>query len=404
MEVVTAHSQVRLIFTLAWKNGGISFKEFFYAGNVNMWRDVFPGRLKEALLGKQVGEYAEIAISAEQFPQVFQKELMKLVSQNQFSPVGHDGRPAALEAVPGRFYPQCFLTGVAGVFRTSTTPCRFVNYYEDKMLFDLNHPLCGKDLLIVAKVQMISNDHKERGGRCEDWLEKMSADGPGMQCLLPGTELSFFDDRSLQRADDQNDEVFYTQPRFVQHLDSLARAQIGREYAKNLPQGGAVLDLMASWDSHLPRSYNPSSLTVLGLNEEELKKNERADTAVVHNLNTSPQLPFADNSFDGIICTASIEYLIDPLSVCRDAYRVLRPGGVLAISFSNRWFAPKAVALWSQLHEFERLGMVLQMVVSAGAFESIEACTTRNFPRPEDDRHNHLVNADPVYMVTARKK
>ena len=47
----------------------------------------------------------------------------------------------------------------------------------------------------------------------------------------------------------------------------------------------AILDLMASWDSHLPASVRPSRTTGLGLNVRELRENPALDTAVLGDLN-----------------------------------------------------------------------------------------------------------------------
>ena len=142
---------------------------------------------------------------------------------------------------------------------------------------------------------------------------------------------------------------------------------------------------------------------MLGLNEEELRANPRATATVVHDLNREPVLPFADGSFDAVICTASVEYLLDPRRAAREIGRVLRPGGVAALSFSNRWFPPKAVRLWTDLHEFERLGLAAALLAGAGCFDGITTLSRRGAPRPPDDPHWQLPFSDPLYLVWARK-
>ena len=52
---------------------------------------------------------------------------------------------------------------------------------------------------------------------------------------------------------------------------------------------------------------------------------------VVHDLNAEPELPFADASFDAVVCCVSVDYLIRPVEVFRDVARVLRPGRAVRV-------------------------------------------------------------------------
>ena len=56
----------------------------------------------------------------------------------------------------------------------------------------------------------------------------------------------------FRRLDEADDELFYAMPRFVTHIDDPAIAAVTQLYREYLPAGGAVLDLMSSWISHLP--------------------------------------------------------------------------------------------------------------------------------------------------------
>ena len=88
-----------------------------------------------------------------------------------------------------------------------------------------------------------------------------------------------------------------------------------------------------------------------------------------------------------------------PALLSQEMARVLRPGGVVAIAFSNRWFPPKAIRIWSELHEFERLGLVTDLLAANGGFSGLSTLSRRGLPRPEDDPHQELMHSDPVYMV-----
>ena len=90
-----------------------------------------------------------------------------------------------------------------------------------------------------------------------------------------------------------------------------------------------VLDLMASFDSHLPEAPADQQVSGLGMNAEELAANPRLTARVVQDLNVSPALPWGDDTFDCVVNTASIEYLTRPREVIGKVRRVLRPGAFL---------------------------------------------------------------------------
>ena len=89
-----------------------------------------------------------------------------------------------------------------------------------------------------------------------------------------------------------------------------------------------------------------------------MDKNEILDDRVIHDLNADVILPFESNEYDAVICTNSIEYLVHPESVFDELARVLRPAGLVIVTFSNRWFPPKVVRIWEELNEYERMGIV----------------------------------------------
>jgi hypothetical protein len=401
MTKVDKKSRLTVEFMLAWRGDRAWHEERLYAEKVSVWRDLFPGNLAEQLLGKEVGETVRTVITPGEFFAPFNQRLVRGINPLQFAPPAVHRRE---EYGPlfGRFYPQCSLHQVPGVYDVSTAPCRFLGEQGGELLFDLNHPLAGRELTLSATILAINSLQVERGGRCEAWLEPVSNDGPGMQERSAHGATAFFHGQPFRREDEGPDTLFYDMPRLVQHLDDCALAQISAEYHRLLIAGGDVLDLMGSWDSHLSQETAIRSLTVLGMNEEELSKNQRADCIVVHDLNQQLTLPFADASFDAVINTAAIEYAVDPNLLCREMARILRPGGVAAIAFSNRWFAGKAIALWRQLHEFERLGLVVELLDATQSFNDIATLSVRGYPRPDHDPHP-LPQADPVYMVTARR-
>lgn len=400
MQTLNKYSRATVEFSITWQKDGIEHQDCLWTDQVNLWRDCFPRQLSAALIGKGEGEETRVRIGAGEIPATHHQNRIVELSQGNFYAPAHPGQP--LRAVSGRFYPQGFLHGVDNVFQVATAPARCVLGGE-KPRFDLNHPLAGHDLELTAKVIRINQSGVERGGRCEDWLERICDNGPGMQARHGDLATDFFSADGRVRQDDSPDSAFYLRPRMVQHLDSTARATICERYGSLIAPGARVLDLMGSWDSHLPEELSLQELTVLGMNQEELSANRRASATIIQDLNQDTRLPFAENSLDAIICTASVEYLTDPLAVFAEIRRVLAPGGVLAAAFSNRWFPPKAIGIWTELHEFERLGMVLEMFRQTGGFTDLASLSRRGLPRPEDDPHQELPLSDPVFMAWGKK-
>ena len=143
-------------------------------------------------------------------------------------------------------------------------------------------------------------------------------------------------------------------------------------YRELFPAGGAVLDLMSSWVSHLPDDVEYAEVIGHGMNAAELAANPRLTRRFVQDLNRDPALPLDDASMDAAAICVSIQYLQQPVAVLREVARVLRPGGVVAIAFSNRCFPTKAVAVWQALDGPEQCRLVALYLDRAG-FPAIEA-------------------------------
>lgn len=401
MQSIDSSSRVTAEFTLTWRSTNAAHMEKLWAHPVSFWRDMLDPALVKELLGKTIGDRARVEIAANRYATPYSRSKRVLIRPQQFQ--GTDLNGNAVVPVAGRFYPQGMLRGVGGVYQTTANPCRFLGQEGDRWLFDLNHPLAGHDLSLEMEILAVQSQQKERGGRCEDWLERISSDGPGMQALFAGDCAGYFTRDNFQRSDEQEDSVFYREPRLVQHLDSTARSTIRGQYGGLIAAGDQVLDLMGSWDSHLPEELELGGLTVLGMNKKELQRNLRATDILVQDLNAQPTLSFAASSFDAVLCTASIEYLTNPLAVMAEVARILRPGGLIAFAFSNRWFPPKAIRVWSEMHAFERMGWVAELLHTTGGFRELTTLSRRGLPRPADDPHQELWFSDPVFMVWAYK-
>jgi SAM-dependent methyltransferase len=151
---------------------------------------------------------------------------------------------------------------------------------------------------------------------------------------------------AFAKEDPEDDAAFYAVPRLVTHIDDTAITALTELYRQVLPANGAVLDLMSSWVSHLPPEVAYAEVIGHGMNPEELAANPRLDRWFVQDLNKDPALPLAQASLDGAMICVGVQYLQRPLEVLRELARALRPGAPLVISWSNRCFPTKAVAIW----------------------------------------------------------
>jgi SAM-dependent methyltransferase len=196
-----------------------------------------------------------------------------------------------------------------------------------------------------------------------------------------------------------DDAAFYAPPRIVDHLDTTALEQWRELTGCFVSDGMVVLDLMASHDSHLPDGARPARLAGLGMNAVELAHNGQLTERIVHDLNIDTTLPFASGTFDVVLCALSIEYLARPEAVLHEVARVLKPGGTCMVSFSERWFPPKAVNPWPTLHPFARVAWVLRHLQRTG-FNNLHTESLRGLPRPADDKHIAQTRfSDPRYAI-----
>jgi SAM-dependent methyltransferase len=214
--------------------------------------------------------------------------------------------------------------------------------------------------------------------------------------------LDYFSDEDFKRDDESPDTEFYKKPRLVDHLDSMARSTVEELYLRLIPEQSRILDLMAGPDSHLVERLKPQSVVGLGLNQEELNDNSVLTERVIHDLNADISLPFDENEFDVVVNTVSVDYMTRPLEVFREVARILRPGGLFVVVFSNRMFPPKAVRIWKRTNEAERMDLVKRFFSLSGRFSAPESFESTGKPRPEDDKYYDLgIPSDPIYALWA---
>lgn len=177
------------------------------------------------------------------------------------------------------------------------------------------------------------------------------------------------------RADSSKDTIFYAVPRFVYHIDEAAVASLTQYYRRNIKPGSEILDICSSWVSHYPLEFEEKMKRIsgTGMNPLELRANDQFTDFKAQDLNENCVLPYEDSTFDVVTCVVSIDYLINPIEVLKEARRVLRPGGKMIISQSNRCFPSKAIAMWLNMNDRQHLELINGYFQYAGGYKSRKA-------------------------------
>ncbi|GER33308.1 S-adenosyl-L-methionine-dependentmethyltransferases superfamily protein [Striga asiatica] len=236
--------------------------------------------------------------------------------------------------------------------------------------------------------------------------------------------------QSRTKLNNNPDRDFYEYPRFVTHVDKNFILNLTDLYRETLRPEMEILDLMSSWVSHLPVEVEYRKVVGHGLNAQELARNPRLNYFLVKDLNKEQEFEMEGDCFDAVLCTVSVQYLQQPEKskkrahfnwskkrvdfnwVFAEIFRILRPGGVFIVSFSNRLFYEKAVSAWRDGTAYSRVQLVVEY------FQCIEGFTQpqviRKLPHTNGDESSSifgrikgllglLTGSDPFYAVIAYK-
>ncbi|WP_243438260.1 methyltransferase domain-containing protein [Fundidesulfovibrio soli] len=399
---LSENTHATLDLTITWQGPEALHEERYLLRNANPWRDIYPPGVKEAITGLRPGEKAAFDYAPGAVMPDWDERLVRSLPRKSFKPQSAQHRE--IQPQVGRFYPQGFFEGLPGVLPQNIRPARVLDASPDGLTIDLNHPMAGRFLRLAVEVADVRPKPGDTGGALSHIVERVCDFGPGMQaCLRDGRPTIFEAPGALRRKDDGPDGLFYASPRMVNHVDAQASAHLAGIHARFVEPGALVLDLMSSFATHLP-SGHPARVVGLGLNREEMAANPRLVDHVVQDLNADPRLPFGPGAFDAVLISLSLEYLIQPAGIIAECARVLKPGGRLLVGFSDRYFPTKAIAVWSELHEFERVGFVSQLISESRLFTELSTHSVRNWWRPVDDPHfPKLLTSDPVFVVAGSR-
>ncbi len=204
------------------------------------------------------------------------------------------------------------------------------------------------------------------------------------------------------KLDDSDDKQFYAYPRFVTHVDEGFIQQLTDLYRQRLKPNMRIFDMMSSWVSHLPEEMEFAHMEGHGLNAEELGRNPQLNHYFIQDLNENPKLPLPDADFDAVLNTVSVQYLQYPEAVFTEIHRILKPGGVAIISFSNRMFYQKAIQAWRDGSENSRVELVKQYFKLVPGFTEPEVIT-RQSSAPNFLQWLGAGGGDPFYAVIAHR-
>jgi SAM-dependent methyltransferase len=205
--------------------------------------------------------------------------------------------------------------------------------------------------------------------------------------------------QDFRRQDESSDTEWYSQPRFVQHIDDGAIEALKSYYTDIIKPNHSVLDICSSWVSHLPAALKPQSMIGYGMNKPELSRNAHLTDFFVKDLNVDPSLKeVPDESADVVICNVSVDYLTQPVKVFEEMQRVLRTGGTAHMAFSTRCFPTKVIGKWMGMSDEERRRWAGGYFWASGGWEDVEEVILK------EQRGGFSSGCeDPLYVVRGRK-
>lgn len=388
-----------------WHDDLVTYKDRNFIIKTNFWRDFYPEQLDYQIKRAELNQTIDINYKP---GALLQFEItpanIKTIPLTKFD--SYANGPIPIQPMVGRFYPRGMLDGVDDCFKMDNRPFRVLEKTHNTLKVDLNHPLGTFPIKLSATITDVFDANQQNGGRCNDIAETITTNGPGFQILLSDTPFDFSQGMPFIRKIEDDDAVFYESIDSTSPIvDRVAIEQLKQFYLEHLKDNSSILDLMAGPDSYLPDSLENLDVTGLSIKKQDLQSNPVLSQQTLHDLNKQPELPYNDQQFDTVVCAFSVEYMTQPIKVFKEAARILKPGGSFLISFSERFYEQKVIALWDDLHLFERMGIVLEYFRQSDKFDKLQTESTRGLIRHDDDPFvNKTVHSCPMYMVSGKKK
>ncbi len=395
MEKINKDSRISLSIDLTWEENGIKHVENYFA-RPHMWldADTLPDNLYKWLPGKEVGEVFEFAYGA--------GELFSPYSSKNIIPIKWISEEEKKTFKVGRFYRIEALMGREGKNSIKKPLFRCIEKRDDLFFADFNHPLSEIKCTLTAKVMKIAQQPEVQfgtGGMCFDWISNIG-NGIGMQGKFKQIDTDFYSANSFEVEDTEEGGIFYEKNSSIINVDVVLKNKISEVLENMIDDGSKILDIMGRTSPYLK---NNPDITIIGLNKEISSIDKKISSINNKNIVQDPRLPYYEDQFDFVICSFCFEYLPRPQEFVNEVNRILKPSGSFITIFTNRYFKPKSILLWSELNDFERLGY-LQDNYKRTNFKNIATYTSRGYLRALSDPEAVIDRQSaPLFLIKGTK-
>ncbi|NDV18958.1 hypothetical protein GO013_05930 [Pseudodesulfovibrio sp. JC047] len=330
-------------FSVRWEHNDTLHEERFLGQEINPVHDIFPRGFREALEGKKVGDSVTQTYPPQMLSPRHSDDLVQTYDLDRLR-----SRTVLGEVIiprVGRFYPQGYIDGLPERSPDTLTPFRMTALDETTFTADHNHPLANFPVTITATVHHLETRTSQTDESPTDWVKVLCDCGPGMQTPLADEPTDFFHPAFFNRLN--TDHTPFVPP----VLDSVAQKNLEAAYVPFISTEMRVLDF--SMGTERPHG-----------------------------------------KYDAARCVCSIEYMDRPVDIIRYISHFLTPGAPVLIAFSNRFDANNTIQGWTELHEFERMGLVLEYLRYTKLDANAGTLSIRN---------NEKGQNDPIYLVYGHK-
>lgn len=179
---------------------------------------------------------------------------------------------------------------------------------------------------------------------------------------------------SLQQVDREGRERLNPSVTNPSWLVLRKRREIFQEWISKLPAVGlGVLDIGGRLQPYR---------SLLGERVTRYISVDLRATPLVDILASGESLPLRNDSFDLVICTQVLQYVVEPQQLLSEAHRVLRPNGYLFLSVPSAQLRDSEHECWrflpyglrQMLSEFREVEIVPEGGSVAGFFRTVNAC------------------------------